>query len=99
VLVGVRWSETAEVGDRRLSKKDPRVGGTEKLDDEVSSLLLGGGGGACCLEINHAKGLWRVNGEREPRSATLCHGLACLSLQSILFVIIILRSDVAMDIN
>jgi hypothetical protein len=45
VLVGVRWSETAEVGDRRLSKKDPRVGGTEKLDDEVSSLLLGGGAG------------------------------------------------------
>lgn len=33
-----------EVGDERLSRKDPRVGGTfsvpEKLDDEVSSPLL-----------------------------------------------------------
>jgi hypothetical protein len=43
-LVGVRWSEMAEVADGRLSRKDLRVGGTfsvsEKLNDEVSSPLL-----------------------------------------------------------
>jgi len=43
-VVGVRWSEMAEVGDGRLSRKDPRVGGTfsvpKKLEDEVSSPLL-----------------------------------------------------------